>query len=254
MNPDVTTPVKSVETTIEIIETIENLDGAGVSEIARSLGIAKSTVHDHLQTLAAHELVVRRDDTYHVGLRFLDHGGHARSRNKVYSIAKPEVARLAEQTGEMANLVVEEHGLGVYIDVARGENAINLDTYIGKREYLHNTAVGKAILAHLPEEEVDAILARHGMTQETDRTVTTRSELDAELQKTRERGYATDQEERLIGLRCVAAPIMQERTRVVGAISVSGPASRMDDERLADGLAEKIVRVANIIEVNVTYS
>lgn len=254
MKTDTAAPVKSVETTIELIEALEALDGAGVSELAAELGVAKSTVHDHLKTLEAHEFVVRRGDRYHVGLRFLDHGGRARSRRKVYAIARPEVARLAAETGEMANLVVEEHGLGVYVDVARGEKAINLDTYIGKREYLHNTAVGKAILAHLPDAEVEAILDRWGMPRETERTVTSRDDLEAELRTTRERGYAIDREERLRGLRCVAAPIVQEGTDVVGALSVSGPASRMDDDRIEETIADKVVRTANIVEVNVTYS
>lgn len=254
MKSDAATPVKSVETAIRMIEALEALDGAGISELATELGVAKSTVHDHLKTLEAHEFVCRHGNRYHVGLRFLDHGGRARSRRKVYAIAKPEVARLAEETAETTNLVVEEHGLGVYIDVSRGAKAINLDTYIGKREYLHNTAVGKAILAHLPEAKVEDILDRWGMPSETERTLTSRDGLEAELRETRERGYAIDREERLPGLRCVAAPIVREGTDVVGAISVSGPASRMDDDRIEGALADKVIQTANIIEVNVTYS
>ena len=254
MDPDAAAPVKSVETAIRIVETVEALDGAGISELATELGVAKSTVHDHLKTLEAHEFVTRCGNRYHIGLRFLDHGGRARSRTKVYPVARTEVDRLAEETGETANLVVEEHGLGVYVHVARGEMAINLDTYIGKREHLHNTAVGKAILAHLSDERVDAILDRWGMPRDTDRTVASREDLDDELRRARERGYAIDREERLPGLRCVAAPIVREGTDVVGAISISGPASRMDDDRIEGTLADKVLRTANIVEVNVTYS
>lgn len=248
------TPVKSVKTAVRLIETLEALDGAGVTELADEVGIAKSTVHDHLRTLEATDFVVKDGRKYRVGLRFLDHGGRARSRQDVYEHGKPELRKLADNTGELANLVVEEHGLGVYVDVARGKNAVNLDTYIGKREFLHSTAVGKAILAHLPSGRIDAILDRHGLPAETDRTATTRDELAEELETVRDRGYATDKEERLSGLRCVAAPIVTDEGTVLGAVSVSGPASRMNDDRLEGELATEVRRIANIIEVNVSYS
>ena len=248
------TPVKSVETAIRLVEALEELGGAGVTEIANEMGLAKSTVHDHLQTLEATDLVVKDGRTYHVGLRFLDHGGRARMRRKIYRISKPELQKLADTTGELVNLVVEEHGLGVYIDVVRGANAVNLDTYVGKREFLHSTAVGKAILAHLPSDRVDSILDTHGLPAETERTTTTRARLATELKTVREQGFATDKEERLAGLRCVAAPIVSDEGCVLGGVSVSGPASRMPDERLEGDLATEVMRIANIIEVNTSYS
>lgn len=247
------TPVKSIETAILLIETLDGLGSAGVTELANEAGIAKSTVHDHLKTLEAHELVVNEDGQYNLGLRFLDYGGRARVKKDVYQTAKPELEKLAENTGEIANLVVEEHGVGIYIDVARGENAVNLDTYVGKREYLHSTAVGKTILAHLPPEETDSIISKHGLPEETNHTTTSREELYAELETVRDRGFATDKEERLSGLRCVAAPIVPEEGRVYGGVSVSGPVSRMQDERLKGELADEVKRIANIIEVNVLY-
>ena len=254
MTPRPKLPVKSIQTTVRLIETLEELDGAGVTELAETVGIAKSTVHDHLTTLEATEFVVKEGEEYHVGLRFLDHGGRARANRKIYEVGKPELKTLAENTGELANLVVEEHGLGVYIDVARGENAVNLDTYVGKREFLHSTAVGKAILSRLPHEKIDSIIDTHGLPAETDRTTTTREGLLEELEAIRERGFATDKEERLSGLRCVAAPIVQDEGAVLGGVSVSGPASRMQDERLEGELATEVMRIANIIEVNTSYS
>jgi DNA-binding IclR family transcriptional regulator len=119
---------------------------------------------------------------------------------------------------------------------------------------MHNTAVGKAILAFLPEVRVDEILDRHGLPQQTDRTITTREDLEERLERVRENGYALDREERLTGLTCVAAPIRSDDGGVVGSISVSGPASRLDDDQLTGDLAERVVQTANIIEINVTYS
>jgi len=248
-------PVKSLKTTIRILEAVESLDEPGVTDIADELDVAKSTVFDHLKTLESNEFVVKTDgNSYRIGLRFLDFGGRVRSELELYRIAEEEVAKLADETGELVNLVVEEHGLGVYIDYVRGADAINLDTYVGKREHLHNTAFGKAMLAYMPESRVDEILERHGLPPETGKTVTSRSELEDRLDRVKERGFAVDREERLDGLRCVAAPIMGEGSSVLGAVSLSGPTSRLQDDRLMNELADEVKRTANIIEINLTYS
>lgn len=247
--------VKSLETAFRIIDTVETLDGAGVTEVSDHVAVAKSTVHDHLQTLESNDFLCKESDgTYRVGLRFLDHGGLARSRLDLFQTSKPEVENLAEQTGELANLIVEENGLGVYIDYATGNKAVNLDTYLGKREYLHSTAFGKAILAHLPSSRVNNIIDRRGLPAETDRTITSRKRLEERLETVREKGFAVDDEERLEGLCCVAAPIRNSDKDVVGAISISGPASRLKGGRLTNELAPEVIQTANIIEINMTYS
>lgn len=247
--------VKSLRRAIDIVEAVEARERAGVTDIATDLGVAKSTAYDHLKTLEANGFVVQEDDgSYRIGLRFLDHGGRARNRLKLYRFGKPEVAALAESTGELANLVIEEHGMGVYVDVVWGVDSVNIDTYVGKRELLHSTAVGKAILAHSPREKVGAILDRHGLPQETENTLSTRAELDEALETVRERGYAVDNEERLLGLCCVAAPIRLDGDTATGAISISGPTGRMQDDELYEDIADEVMRTANIIEVNAKYS
>lgn len=246
--------VKSLETAFEIINELEALDGAGVTELAEEMGLAKSTVHDHLTTLESNRFLVKDNGIYRVGLRFLDHGGRARNRLEVYQTAKPEIEKLAEKTGELVNLVVEEDGLGVYIDYAKGEDAVNIDTYLGKHEPLHSTAFGKTILANIPTSRVDEIVERHGLPGETDRTITSREALDERLETVRENGYALDTEERLQGLCCVAAPIKTGDIDVAGAISISGPAGRLQGSKLRSELADEVMRTANIIEINMTYS
>lgn len=247
--------VKSLETAFRIIDTIEKLDGAGVTEVSDHMSVAKSTVHDHLKTLESNDFLRKEGDgTYRVGLRFLDHGGLARSRLELFQTSKTEVENLADKTGELANLIVEENGLGVYIDYATGNEAVNLDTYLGKRERLHSTAFGKAILAHLPSSRVDRIIDRRGLPAETERTITSCERLEDRLEAVRENGFAVDDEERLEGLCCVAAPIRNSADDVVGAISISGPAGRLKGGRLTDELADEVMRTANIIEINMTYS
>lgn len=246
--------VKAVKNSFEIIEGLKDLDGAGVSETADYLGIPKTTAYDHLETLEELGFVVKDDGVYRVGARFLDLAGYARQQMKVFQVAKPEVQRLASQTGEHANLMVEEHGKGIFLYKSKGDNAVQLDTYAGHRVHLQTTALGKAILAYLPRDRIEAILDEHGMPQITQNTICSRQELIEELEATRDRGYATDHAERVEGMRCVAAPIRGEDQRVVGAISVSGPRNRMQGDRFREELPQKVLRAANVIEVNLTYS
>ena len=254
MESSTNTTVKSVETAIRLLEGLQELEGAGVTELADEVQIAKSTVHNHLRTLEANGFVVKMNQEYHVGLRFLNLGGRARMRHKVYQITKPELPKLADKTGGVATLVVEEHGLGVYLDVAHGANAETLDTYLGNRELLHSTAAGKAILAHVPTDQIDAIIDRHGLPAKTNQTSTTREQLMTELQTVRQQGFATGKKGQSPELRYVAAPIVTSDEDVLGAVSLAAPTSRMSPEKLEGDLATEVMRTADLIEVNVTYS
>lgn len=252
---DTGTPaVKSVETTFRIVEALHERGGAGVTELASALSVPKSTVHNHLQTLERNEYVVNDDGTYRVGTRFLELGARARQRSPIYEVARPESERIAEKTGEISGLVVEEHGRGVFLHRAKGDRAVHVDTYAGKRIYLHGAALGKAILAHLPEERVDEIIERHGLPQLTANTITDRDELAAELDSIRETGIAFDDEERLEGLRAVSAAITGSNGEVLGAVSVAGPTSRLREERFREELPEVVRSAVNVIDLNVTYA
>lgn len=250
-----TKPVGAVERAFDVLDTLKILEGAGVTEVSSHLDIPKSTAHSHLSTLERVGCVTRNDDEYEVGLKFLELGGFAREQLKLYQIARPEVEELAEETGEWSNLLVEDNGRGVYVHTEKGERAVELDVYDGKRVYLHSIALGKAILAHMPRERVRAILDRHGLPELTEQTVTGEEELLRRLDEIRERGYAFDREERLQGLKCVAAPIVYDLDdRVFGAVSVSGPTSRMKGERFEEEIPELVTSAANVISINLTYS
>jgi transcriptional regulator, IclR family len=251
---DSPSPVQATATAFRIIEALRQRGGAGVSELAAALEMPTSTVHDHLRTLEAAEYLTSDAGVYHVGVRFLELGEQARGRMKIHRVAKPEVDELAAETGEHANLMIEEHGHGVFLYKAQGDDAVQLDTHAGMRVPLHTTALGKAILAHSPTAAVDAIVDRHGLQQVTDKTITTREALDAELETVRRQGFAFDDEERVKGMRCVAAPVIDAEGTVVGAVSVSGPKSRMLGEAYTDRFPRMVLRTANVIEVNLTYS
>lgn len=246
-------PVKATQTTFQIIEALQELGGARVTEIATHLNKSKGSIHNHLSTLYELGYVTKHNNKYQIGLRFLEPGIHARQQQPLYEIAKTEIETLAEKTGELVNLLVEEHGLGIYLHRASGNNAVNVDAQTGTRVSLHNTALGKAILAHLPEARVETILDRHGMSQTTDHTVTDRDTLFDHLDTVRERGVAFDDEERLSGLQCVAVPIVNEEECVEGALSVSVPTRRMQDSPLDGEIPTMLKDAANVIQLNITY-
>ncbi len=246
-------PVQTTEKTLTLVEELKTHGPCGVTELADRLGMGKSMVHNHLTTLREHGYVLKVGDEYQLGLKFLDIGGHIRKSMELYEVAEPEVKSLADETGELANLLVEEQGRGIYLMRAKGAKAVDLDTYAGLRTYLHTTALGKAILAHLPEERVDDIIDRHGLKRKTSQSIGTREELFDTLADVRERGYAIDDGERLEGLRCIAAPVKASSNDILGAISVSAPASRVSDEDLHGGLPKRVLNAANVIELNINY-
>ena len=247
-------PVRTVDRALEIVEIIQELDGAGVSEIAGRVDIGKSAVHNHLNTLENRDYLTKEDDEYHIGLSFLSLGVYARNRNEIYDVARHEVDKLAEETGELANLLVEKDGTGVYLYQSKGENAVELDTYEGKRVSLHCTGLGKAILGFRSDEEVDAVLDKYGMPRMTENTITDRDAFFDELEDIREQKYAVDREERLTGLCCVAAPITDSDDRSIGSISVACPLHRVGEERFSNDLTDAVLGTANVIELAHNYS
>lgn len=247
-------PIKSVETTMRVIRALKERDGATVTVLADELDLTKGTVHNHLSTLASEGFVSRTDEGYRLGNLFFEFGQYIRKQHQqLLELCVPEVEKLAEQTGELGNLLVEEHGQGIYFYRASGDQALSLDTGVGTRVDLHNTALGKAILAHEPRERVEEIIDRHGMERTTEHTITSREALFEELERIRERGVAFDMEERVIGVQCVAAPVQTKDGRVLGAISVAGPSSRLKLEEGADDLVELVANTADVISINATY-
>jgi len=250
--PDSGRRVQAVQISCTILRALREMDGAGVSELADRLGRSKATVHTHLATLADNEFVVNNDGTYEISLKFVDIGEYAKNQIDIYEVAKAEVDRLAEETGEVAQFMVQEHGRGVYLHKACGENAIQTASHTGTRKHLHCTALGKAILSQRSTDEIDRIINRHGLSRRTENTITTREELFDALETIRADGVAFDDEEVLQGLRCVAAPIDNPTGDPCGAISISGPTSRFKGDRFHEELPEIVRGAANVIEVNAT--
>jgi DNA-binding IclR family transcriptional regulator len=250
---DVKHPVRTTEKTLTLIDELMRQGTSGVTELAQGVNMGKSAVHNHLTTLQDHGYVLKTGNQYQLGLKFLEVGGSIRKSMEFYQVAEPEVKSLADETGELANLLVEEQGLGVYLMRSKGEDAVDLDTYAGLRTNLHTTALGKAVLAHLPESRVENIIERHGIEPETSRSIGSREELFDALESVQNRGYAIDDGERLEGLRCIGAPVRSSSDEVLGAVSVSAPTRRVSDQELHGELSERVLSAANVIELNINY-
>lgn len=247
--------VKTTESAFAVIEALRRLDGARVTEVADELDMAKSTAHRHLSTLFDLEYLAKEGDEYHVGLQFLNLGEYARERKEAYRIIKPKVKQLAEETVERAQFIVEEHGQGVYVHRATGENAVRTpNTGVGKRNAIHATSAGKAILSRYDDERVRAIVERRGLPRLTDRTITDEDELFAELERVRERGYSTNNEENIEGIRAVGVPVMHSEGRPIGALSVSGPVHRMKGEWFDREIPDLLLGTTSELQLNIAYS
>ena len=242
--------IKSVNTTFAIVQSLQVFDGAGVTELANWLDLSKSTVHKHLKSLEMEEYVVNEDGIYRLGLRFLDHGMYVRSQIPLVQVAKPSLQQLAEETGEVVWLVVEEHGRAVYLYKAQSSaHSIDPRGEVGRRPPIHCLASGKAILSQLSRERVEEIIDRHGLARQSEHTITGREELFRDLDAIRDRnGVAFNDNEEVNGLRAVGVPIVSNG-EVRGAISVSGPAHQLEGERFRSELPTKLLRAANEIEL-----
>lgn len=249
--------LKTVLKATEVVDTLMKLDGAGVTELAQSLDISKSSSYTYLKTLERSEFVTKTGNEYHLSYNFLVFGEYVRNQSLLYQVGKTEIDELAAETGQYAHLVVEENGRGINLYKSKGEKAIGDDYQTAKlqqRDYLHITASGKAILAHLSRERIEEIIEQYGLPARTEQTITNRDELREELAAIRDQGFAYNDEEEIEGFRAVGAPIKHRNGEILGSVSVSGPTSVLDKDTFYEEITDLVTRTANIIEVNINMS
>jgi len=244
--------VKAGTKLFSIIEAIQKLGGATLTEIATELEYPNSTTHNHLQTLRENGYVVVEDGTYYLSLKFLDHGVHAKRRLKIARFLPPVLKQLAVDTNEAAWFMVEERGYVVGLEKAMGDRAVQTSGRIGRHTRLHYHAPGKAILSALPEERVEEIVERHGLTRPTENTITDFEELRAELTEIRERGVAFDIAEAVPGIRSIASPVVCDG-EVHGAVAIVGPENRLKGDRFRHELPDLVSGAANELELRLRY-
>jgi IclR family acetate operon transcriptional repressor len=220
--------VQSLHRALDLLEVLVAHDGRmAIAEIAVETGLPLPTIHRILGTLVERGYIRRLlNRQYALGFALLPLGLAA---NALIGVdARPILADLVSELGETANFAVLVDDSAEYVAQVPSPHAMRMFTEVGKRVHLHSTGVGKALLAQMPVAAVSSLVRRVGLPASTVSTITTENALLAELGQTRERGYAMDEEEQELGVRCVAVGIPGAFLSPM-AISVSGPISRMTD-------------------------
>lgn len=234
---------------LRVLEAVAaHTDGVALSELARELGASRSTVHRFLSTLEDMGYVEQdaAGGQYHVGVRVLRLASGLFRGLPLRAAAHVDLADLVLATGETAQVCVLDGLEVVYLDEIDSPHPLRMNTYVGMRLPAHSTAVGKAILAFLPDGERQGLVG-WGLRARTARTITDPGALLDALANVREHGYAVDDEEDMVGVRCVAAPVFDMRQAVVAAIGIGAPAQRLsldDVPRVAERVVEAARRVS----------
>lgn len=223
-------PVKSLVKALEILKLYRpGKSEWSVGEMVEELGYHKSSVQRLVTTLEAHGFLERPRpprSRFVLGPITLMLGNVASQGIDLRSVARPHLQNLVDATGETAHLCVVDQSQCYYLDKIDSGKAVRIATYVGQRLPLHCSAVGKTLMSGMAAEEVDRVIAECGLPRFTDTTITDRQRLMEELDRIRKTGCAHDNEEYEVGLRCVAAPVVDSLGRVVAAISVAGPVQR----------------------------
>jgi len=231
---DAPTPVRSLARALRLLEGLADEGSATLSEIAQRVGLPASTAHRLLRTLEQREFVVVEPHSglWSVGVGAFTIGNAFLARRDYVATALPQMRALMETAKESVNLGVLMDGNAVFLSQVLCEQMMLMVIRPGDRAPAHASGVGKALLAALPKPAVDAILHRHGLARFTANTLTSATRLEKDLAAIRRRGYAFDDEEHAVGLRCVAAAIHDEHGEPLAAISLSGPRARIADPRV----------------------
>ena len=248
-------PVQSIERALDILEafTYSNPE-LGLVEISKKVKLSKGTTYRIVYTLTSRGYISQDQNLgkYRLGPKSFEIGSVALSQMEIRRVAHTYLEELRNLTGEATHLVVQDKGEALYLDKLDSPRAIRMNSFIGQRLPMHCTAVGKAMLADLPELEVSYICNMRGMGRSTAKTITTIEGLLQDLQQVKAEGYAIDDEENEEGLRCLAAPIRDYSGKVIAAISVSVPIFRFGDE-LRPNFVESLVSTAKQISYQMGY-
>lgn len=245
--------LQTVERACQVLDALKELEGAGVTELANHLDMSKGGVYNYLATFHEQEYVVRTEEGYELSGHLYNVGEYVRHQEPLYTVGKSEINQLAEETGESAHLMIEQFGMGFYFYKAQGQRGISQEYHhnlLETPDYLHWSATGKSVLAALPDEQTRKILETRGMPAITENTITDSETLLDELETVKQQGYAQNDEEQIRGVRAVGAAVTDHDGDVLGAVSISGPTSRITDQKFHEEYPELIMRTKNVIEVN----
>lgn len=237
--------IASIRKSLQIVDLIQEQDGATITEIVGKMGLSKSTVYKHLNTLSNRGYITKSGEEYNIGLRFFHRGEYARTRKLGYKLAAETVQELANETNEETDFLVENYGrmLAIY-ESYHPENPYRdrithpseFREFAGTYYPIHSIAAGKATLAAYSQDRVKQILNQWGLPQQTEQTIRSEGALFEELEQIRERGYARSDEEFADGLRSIAKTVTDVDGSLLGAFAISGPTYRMSGEKYEEEL------------------
>jgi len=234
--------IQSIDRALQVLElfSLEKPEW-GVTEISKVLNIYKSNVHNILSTFTEKGFVKKdsKTDKYKLGIKFFELGSVVIKNMDLRRIAHPYIEKLSKEFNETVHLGVLDEGRVVSIEREESNKGLCSHIEIGRRAPLHCTAVGKAIMAYLSENEINLIIKEKGLEKYTENTITTKEGLENEFKKIRKQGYAVDNMEHEEGVRCVAGPIRDYTGKVIASMSISGPAFRINESNILD-IAKKV--------------
>lgn len=245
--------IAAVDKSLDILEYLgQERREFGLPDLSRALSIPKATLFRYLVTLEGRGYVRRnRDgDRFSLGLKVLELSNHLLSAMTLHEVALPHMRELQRRFRETVNLAVLEDCEIVYIEILESPQTFKMSSHVGGREIPHATSLGKAMLAFLPHEDVEHIVARTGFPERTNRTISSLPQFQDELEEIRRRGYAVDNEENEEGARCVGVPIFDYRGNVAAAMSISGPALRSSAgqiEEMSSALLEASAQISQSV-------
>ncbi|MBM7650626.1 IclR family transcriptional regulator [Neobacillus cucumis] len=227
--------IQSIERAADVLELfLTSTPELSIKEMSDRLNLSKSTVHGIIKTLEHRGYLQQNPDDlkYRLGIRLLELGNYVGKHLDIGRIARPIIRELVDDLNETVHLVTLQRNELIYIEKVEGPSALTIYSHIGKRAPFHCTGVGKAILSQLSEEETDRILSSANLEAFTEFTTTNIEDIKKLLPTIREQGYAVDDEEIELGLKCIAAPIFNHQGNVIASISCAAPKVRLDEKRL----------------------
>jgi len=247
--------IQSLDRGLLLLEIISQADEPmGLPELAEMLEVDRSTIHRLLGTLLQRNYVMQDpvSKRYTVGYKIVELSRRAIDGYSLRSAAKPFLKKLTRITSESSNLCVVAGDHAVCIDYEASPSPLAVSNDIGIEFMYQVTAGGKVLLAYMPEPKQESLIEQIEFKEFTPRSITTREQLVENLKQIREDGYAVDDEEHYIGVRCIAAPIRDYTSKVVATISISGPSTRITLDK-SEEIAQTVIDVANEISRALGY-
>jgi DNA-binding IclR family transcriptional regulator len=224
--------LSSVDNALNVLNLFFVHEELTATQIAKILGTNRSSVFRFLVTLENRGYLSKdKHSRYRLGIKMFTLGQLAKSRMELNRLVHPYLEKISESTVETSHLVILEGNEAVFTDRVTGTATLRLDTPPGSSYRAHISGGGKAILAYSDDDRIDQYCNDADFRRNTDRTICSAEELKNELQNIRKNGYAIDEEEAEVGLTCIAVPILDEQSKAIGAISVSGPTTRILAEK-----------------------